>query len=295
MQPEKFEFGRSRGLVWVCDLAGSSRHLNDKDSVDAFEAFLPRLHWMSALVVDAAGGKFIKWTGDGFLAWFETPLHREIGKQAAAVFEAIWHLTVLVNVTQLCVTSDRKFRIRHGVTHEQDALTTKITYPTGFELLDLTGRAVVLAFRLSGIPVDFPGIVTERALADASRGFLRQAISFERWKPTSDENMKFFKGEKWGTSGLCVSRDRKPVRRSPKSILKQAKEAIAEAESDNSSEDLKDTFGYKLVVRMACGPKWCRDVESEYVRYLREDLMGSLKAALPFLEKLSKGEPESEK
>jgi len=37
------------------------------------------------MVVESAGGRFIKWTGDGFLAWFETPLHRELGKVADAV------------------------------------------------------------------------------------------------------------------------------------------------------------------------------------------------------------------
>src|SRR6185312_16303380 len=135
MQPEEFTFGRSRGVVWVCDLVGSSRHLNNADSVTALEAFIPRLHWVSSVIVTAAGGKFIKWTGDGFLAWFETPLHRDLPKIAAAVFDAVWNLSVIVNVTQLCVEPQKKFKVRHGVSYEQDALTTTIRYPGGAEFL----------------------------------------------------------------------------------------------------------------------------------------------------------------
>jgi hypothetical protein len=35
--------------------------------------------------------------GRWLLAWFENPLHRELGVQAAAAFESMWHLTLLSN------------------------------------------------------------------------------------------------------------------------------------------------------------------------------------------------------
>jgi class 3 adenylate cyclase len=76
--PVEFEFHRSRGIVWVCDVAGSTSRLNSEDGVEDTEVFLPRLYWTAVLAVESAGGKFVKWTGDGFLAWFETALHREI-------------------------------------------------------------------------------------------------------------------------------------------------------------------------------------------------------------------------
>ena len=63
-----FMFERSRGIVWVCDLAKSSRFLNDNTAGSALEDFLLRFYWASAMSVDAVGGCFIKWTGDGFLA-----------------------------------------------------------------------------------------------------------------------------------------------------------------------------------------------------------------------------------
>lgn len=130
-QPVAFKFRRSRGIVWVCDVAGSSSHLNSETGVEDTEAFLPRLYWVAALAVESAGGKFIKWTGDGFLAWFETPLHRDVKKVARRCLDAVWHLTVIVNVTQLGLAPGKPFKVRHGVAYEQDALLTEITHPGG--------------------------------------------------------------------------------------------------------------------------------------------------------------------
>ena len=62
-RPADFEFSRSRGVVWVCDVAGSSSRLNSENGVEDTEAFLPRLYWTAVLAVESAGGKFIKWTG----------------------------------------------------------------------------------------------------------------------------------------------------------------------------------------------------------------------------------------
>jgi class 3 adenylate cyclase len=98
---KKFEFERSRGIIWACDLVKSSKFLNDNESADTLEEFLPRLYWTSVIAVEAAGGQFIKWTGDGFLAWFETPLHRLISEKTSNVFRAAYLMTTLVNITQL--------------------------------------------------------------------------------------------------------------------------------------------------------------------------------------------------
>lgn len=55
-----FSFARKRGVVWVCDIAGSSRYLNDDASAQDLEDFLPRLYRTAAIMVEAAGGEFIK-------------------------------------------------------------------------------------------------------------------------------------------------------------------------------------------------------------------------------------------
>ena len=64
---EPFVFGRYRGLVWVCDIKGSSTYLNDPRSALDMEKFLPRMLTVAHGIVEAAGGELIKFTGDGFL------------------------------------------------------------------------------------------------------------------------------------------------------------------------------------------------------------------------------------
>jgi class 3 adenylate cyclase len=150
-----FTFYRTRGIVWVCDLAKSSSYLNDNSSVDDIENFIPRLYYVSKLIVESYGGKFIKWTGDGFLAFFEFELDRHKEETSKIVFEAAWHLTFMSNVTQLGLKPNKKLKIRHGIAYEKDALLMKITSAPEIESLDIIGRAVVLAFRLSGIQADF--------------------------------------------------------------------------------------------------------------------------------------------
>ena len=73
----------------------------------------------------------MKWTGDGFLALFPIALHRELASKSPDVIEAIWHLTVMNNVTRLGVTERIPFHLRHGVTVEHDALITKISEEHG--------------------------------------------------------------------------------------------------------------------------------------------------------------------
>ena len=101
MKETIFSFERGRGVVWVCDVANSSKYLNDDESVMTMEGFLPRLHWVAKLAVNAAGGQFVKWTGDGFLGWFPIELHRELGSQSAKVMEIIWCLTLMNNLRML--------------------------------------------------------------------------------------------------------------------------------------------------------------------------------------------------
>ncbi|MBN1461594.1 MAG: hypothetical protein JXA57_18850 [Armatimonadetes bacterium] len=282
-RPAEFEFSRSRGVVWVCDVAGSSSRLNSENGVEDTEAFLPRLYWTAALAVECAGGRFIKWTGDGFLAWFETPLHRDLGRIARRCLEAVWHLTVMVNVTQLGLAPKSRFKIRHGLTYEQDALLTKIIHPEGLASLDLTGRAVVLAFRLSGMTAAFPGITAQRDIVEAAGDSL--SLQFRRWIPTAEEGLKFFKGERWGTNALYVSAAKKPRIRSKKATVKQARSAIQQAEAQVSVDDARLTFSRALYDGMLAGPEWSRNVATDYSQFIREELLGSLKAVLRAVER----------
>jgi len=279
-----FSFARKRGVVWVCDLESSSRYLNDDESAQHLEEFLPRLYRTAATMVEAAGGEFIKWTGDGFLAWFETPLHRDLKRVVSMAFGAAFHLTVLVNVTQLGVNPSKNFKLRHGITYEKDALFTTITSEEGGSTIDLIGRDVVLAFRLSGIQCDFPGIVTQRELADAHREHRPSHINFRAWRPSPEEQLKFFKGESRGTRSIVVSGAKRHRSVSKKTILKRSGDAIAAAEG---RRETKYPF-YEVWERFdgvfLSGPQWCRDVMDEYLRFVKEDLLGSLKDAVAVIE-----------
>lgn len=282
-RPQKFEFARSRGIVWVCDVAGSSSRLNSDHGVEDTEAFLPRLYWIAVLVVESAGGKFIKWTGDGFLAWFETPLHRDLHRTAIRCLEAVWHLTVIVNVTQLGLTPKRRFKIRHGLTYEQDAFLTKIIHHRGFETLDLIGRSVVLAFRLSGITADFPCIATHRDIVEAVGN--NNGPKFRRWVPSAEESLKHFKGEKWGTRSLYVSVEKMSHASHRKAIAKQARAAIREAEGQVSTDDARLAFSKLLYEALMAGPEWSRNVAEDYTDFIRDGLLKNLKAALFVLDR----------
>lgn len=278
-----FEFDRSRGVVWVCDLANSSRYLNDDNSAKALEEFLPRFYWTAAMLVEAAGGRFIKWTGDGFLAWFETPLHRNQGQVAADVFSAAWHLTFLVNVTQLNLSLKGRFRIRHGITYEHDALLIRITHSDGHRSLDLIGRAVVLAFRISTIEASFPAIVTHGELVEAIAPYGSPRTTFQKRRITKEERLKVFKGHSWQTGQIFTSVDRKTKPAKIGTISKIAKEAIAKAEKTPAAGD-EDFFIMKFLKSMISGPTWCREVIAKEVAFVRDDLYIPLKGLVSLIE-----------
>ena len=280
----KFQFDRSRGIVWVCDVINSSKYLNDDESVSDLEQFLPRLYWTSNVLVEAYGCQFIKWTGDGFLAWCPVPLYRELGEKAAAIIFASFMLGQLVNITQLGINVKKKIKIRHSLVFEKDALLIRITHKKTYQSLDLIGRSVVLAFRLCGIPSPFPHIVTQREIVEATRRNKWSSSSFKKRNFNSLEIERFFKGEKWGTKTIFVSNEKVHRPRSLHTVIKQTKEAIRKAEGESKIPEMKQKYAEAYVHNMLKGPQWCHDIMTEFARFTEEELLGSLKKLLPFLE-----------
>ena len=281
---EKFQFSRSRGIVWVCDIVNSSKYLNNNESADELEEFLQRFYWTSAIIVEAAGGKFVKWTGDGFIAWLETPLHRELGTRINTFFKAAWHLSFLVNVTQLGLKPLKNFKIRHGITYEQDALLTTITHSDEHKSLDITGRAAVLAFRLSGIQSDFPNITTQRELVQASRADGSFSIGFKKWLPSDEDKLRYFKGNSWGLNSIYISGSFRKRTPSLSAIIKNTSRVIKKAES-HLPDSQKDTdFSANFLARMNAGPDWCKDVTNELLRFTKEEMLDTLKKVLSSLK-----------
>lgn len=278
---------RARGIVWVCDLQSSSKYLNNDESAEALEKFLQRFLFLSIVFVEAAGGKFIKWTGDGFLAWFETPLLRNAGRVAEEVFNAAWNLSFYVNVSQLAVRASVNFKIRHAVTMEHDALVIDLSY-SGNNSTDVLGRAVVFAFRLSSIKAEFPSIITQGELLKLSK--TTGTIHFQKLRLSKEDRVRYFKDEKWGTSDIFASGDRVQKPLSLRTTLRRAKKAIDAAEGRKDSPSKHINFMAKVVAEMSTGPDWTQDVEKTLQKFVKDELLGSLKQLVPMLEK--KSQPE---
>lgn len=291
---EKFDFDRSRGVVWVCDVESSTEHLNDPDTVDDMEKFLPRLYWTAAMIVEAAGGRFVKWTGDGFMAWFETPLYRDLGEKAAKAVDAAWHLTCLVNVTQLGLEPERSFRIGHGITYEPDALLTSIKHSDDYKSLDITGRSVVLAFRLSGVDTYFPNISTQKEIVSKSNSKGSSSPKFEEWVISEEEELKFFKGEGWGTESIYVTKQREPVEKELEEYRKETQEIITSVKDDHVLNDSGYRFAAKFLAKMQSGPDWSREVMNEYVSFIRTDLLEPLESVVDVLEEVDEHSSSSD-
>ena len=225
MKETSFTFERGRGVVWVCDIQNSSKFLNDDESVQAMEQFFPRLHWLGKVAVYAAGGRFVKWTGDGFLAWFPIELYRELGPQAAKVINISKQLSLVNNITGLGIEGEARFRLKHGITAEHDALLTMVTDEHG-DHFDLIGRSVVLSFRLTGMKVDFPSIVSQREIVEATTKEGISQIKFKKLNLSAEDRQRYFKGE----GGVYSSAERRPRPRSTNSLLRTVRKTIVEAE-----------------------------------------------------------------
>lgn len=291
---EKFEFDRSRGVVWVCDVESSTEHLNDPDTVDDMEKFLPRLYWTAAMIVEAAGGRFVKWTGDGFMAWFETPLHRDLGEQSAKAIDAAWHLTCLINVAQLGLEPERSISVRHGITYEHDALLTSIKHSDDYESLDITGRSVVLAFRLSDVPSKFPSIATQEKIVSKSKSTRSSSPTFQEWNISDDEEMKFFKGEEWGTESIYVTTERESSEKGSGEVREEVQKVISNVKVGDGLDDSGYHFAAKFLAKMQAGPDWCRKVMNEYVSFIRTDLLEPLESILDALEEIEEDPSSSD-
>jgi hypothetical protein len=283
----KFEFDRSRGIIWVCDVIESSKYLNDDDSVSDLEQFLPRLYWISNILVETNGCHFLKWTGDGFLAWCPVPLYRELGEKASAIILASFTLGALVNITQLGINTKKKIRIRHSLVFENDAILITITHNKYYQSLDLIGRSVVLAFRLCGIPSSFPNIVTQREIVEAVRINNGATTAFTKRNFVPSEIERFFKGEKWGTKTVYISSEKVRRPKSSRSMVRQIKKIIHNIEVGTKYSDTLQRYSYDFVRKMLKGPQWCRNVMNKYNQFLKleEKLIDSVKKALPLLEK----------
>jgi class 3 adenylate cyclase len=273
---------RDRGVLWVCDISRSSSYINSDDLAEHIEAFLPRLHWVSSLAINAIHGELIQWTGDGFIAWFPLEVERQLGRTCNRILEAIWHFSAFINITQLCVECPRPFRIRHGLTYEPDALVTKTTHQDGHVSKIISGRNVVLAFRLSGVESDFPNVATQVKIVQSLSARSKNLMNFKRWTLKGDQLLKYFKGERPGTAGLYVTGRPKLSQSRADTWITRAESLLARAEAGRQRTPVDNTFVENFFPDLARSKDqaWCEESLDRYVRFLKEDMIGSLQKAL---------------
>jgi hypothetical protein len=205
----------------------------------------------------------------------ETPLHRDINQIIASALEAIWHLSFTVNVTQLKSQGAAKITLRHGLTYEHDALITELTHKNGHRSIDIIGRAVVLAFRLSSISAHFPCVVMDATVAKAAKEGCWPHVNVKSWNPTAADVLRYFKGEKWGTRGLALSAEKR-ANHSLRAIVKKSTRIIAEVEQGTSIK--LSSFSVRYTEALQSGPEWARAVLHDEAVFIKESLLGPLKA-----------------
>ena len=141
----------------------------------------------------------------------------------------------------------------------------------------------MLAFRLSGITSQFPGIATQRDVVEVAGK--NHWAAFRSWKPTAEESLRYFKGENWGTKSLYTSIDSRPRIFSRKAVLKRSKAAIQNAERLISNDGPLDPFSRSLHQALLTGPTWGRGVASDYMDFVRNGLLNTLKTVVSVMER----------
>jgi class 3 adenylate cyclase len=261
----KYKSRRTRGVVWVCDVAGSSRLLNKNASAQSTETFLERFLYFALVAVNTTDGIFIKWTGDGFLAFYEAPLDRDLGAIARRVMVTASLLSILVKATQLCCGSPEPIQIRHAITYEKDALLIDLVHSGDMKSKDVLGRNVVAAFRLSGMASNFPSIVTQREILRAiDEADLEPGHTFKPLSLTPKLRMKYFKGENYGSRDIYVLHE--PFKGKARPLAMRTIDV--NRSSDPGSEKKVPGFVYITNFRDLYddGPKWCKEVLDAFSR-----------------------------
>lgn len=285
MKIPDFLYARQRGVVWVCDLAQSTSYLNTNANADVLEDFLPRLHAVGKTVVNLAGGRIFKWTGDGFLGWFPLELERTLPDRAWSVFEAIWYLSVLVQRTRLgCPEISPAFKIRHGVTYEPDGVIYHMP-DLGIQAVEILGRAVSLAFRLSSVPASFPNFVAQARVLNEAMQIGDLPIHYEEWRPSDEELLKHFKGEKVGTGDLVRATNKQPQPPfTEAAAVKRARSFIKKIDDAK----FPGSFASQFVAALRQGPDWSQLAARDFQAWAKDAHWG----VSAFIQHMEKANPK---
>jgi hypothetical protein len=151
--------------------------------------------------------------------------------------------------------------------------------------LDITGLAVVLAFRLSGVKSDFPNIITQHELVQCSHSEKSFSIDFKKWSPNDEDKLRYFKGESFGVNSIYVSGSFRKKTPSLSFLIKNMNKVIKKAESTLSSTQSDSNFVNNFLTQLNAGPDWCKNVTNELVRFTKEEMLGTLKKTVLEMKK----------
>lgn len=253
-----FKFERKRGIVWVCDIKNSSFLMNSEGSVDDLEKFIPKLYFVSKLIVEAFNGEFIKWTGDGFLAFFTVEIERDFAEIKERALQCIFALNLITKMTNL---GDPKnsFELKNGVTYEKDALFMRIKSGKHCESIDIIGRDIVLAFRLSSLESSFPSILTTEEVVGSN------SAQFIKLKLTSKMMANIFKSEGYKTTQIhrSVYEGRAGSR-----LTDRLQNIIDNLERRDDAKT--KTCMNNFLQEMKKGPTWCKELIQQIEKQMEQ-------------------------
>jgi hypothetical protein len=134
---------------------------------------------------------------------------------------------------------------------------------------------------LAGVPAEFPTIVASRQLFfETITSAVGAAVKFSIWKPSAEEIVKYFKGERYGTKQLCKSGPRRQSAKiSIKTLKKTLGRAIDRAQGQLPPDPSDIAFVHSFMNLLRSGPPWAKQSLDKFVVFLREETLIILKDA----------------
>ena len=250
-------FSEHPALIWVCDVSGSSKALNDASSGEAMRTFLTRFFWLSKQLPTTTDASFQKWTGDGFVMVWWLSDEGSLGSRAQRAIRVAWEMSAVTSALADGL-SLADVGVRHGIAYEPNAIIVEHQEPTPLSVphmsKDVIGRGAVLAFRLSGLLAPFPSIVCDDPCFTSARE-AGMTDAFDRLQLSESQIEKYFKGERYGTDVLWSSRGSQSlITVDPREYALRSTSALLFSPEDDWLK--------RFYSRLMAGPHWARDLRA---------------------------------
>jgi class 3 adenylate cyclase len=157
---------QARFIVVAGDLSGFSAFHHDDEGIH-IEMYLRHYYELVEMAVDAAGGRLIKFIGDGYMAvWDNIETSSPFLKKRSAVVTEMTHAlsnVVAIGNLNVPIDSEHHLYMRHGIAYEGNGARLTYTRDTRPET-DYLGTKVNMAFRFESIANQYPFIVADKII-----------------------------------------------------------------------------------------------------------------------------------